>query len=78
MEHQKKTPTQAILADLEASRHNKALLQDFDKSIHEFAQRRHAGIAGLGTAFAKYIQMCGMTDGWFPVDAVETKKNGKR
>ena len=64
MEHQKKTlKTQEVLTDKEASHYNQAFQQDFDKSILEFARRRHAGITGIGTAFAKYIHMCGIKDG---------------
>jgi hypothetical protein len=64
MEHEKKTPSgQAILRDMDVSHCNSAFQPDFDKSIHEYACRRKAGIVDLGTAFAKYIHMCGITDG---------------
>jgi hypothetical protein len=64
MENEKKTPSaQAVLRDMDASHHNKAFQPDFDKSIHEYACRRKAGIIDIGTAFAKYIHMCGIDDG---------------
>lgn len=64
MEHEKKTPSaQAVLIDMDAKHYNKAFHQDFDKSMHEYARRRNAGIIGIGIAFAKYIHMCGIKDG---------------
>jgi hypothetical protein len=64
MAHEKKTPSaQAVLRDLDASHHNKALHPDFDQSMHDYAGRRKAGIIDIGTAFAKYINMCGIRDG---------------
>jgi hypothetical protein len=64
MEHEKKTPSaQAALRDQDASHNNQAFQPDFDKSIHEYARRRKDGIIDIGTAFAKYIHRCGISDG---------------
>jgi hypothetical protein len=64
MEHEKKTPSaQAVLRDMDGSNHNKAFQPDFDKLIREYSCRRKAGIIDIGTAFAKYIHMCGINDG---------------
>lgn len=48
---------------MDGSNHNKAFQPDFDKLIREYACRRKAGIIDIGTAFAKYIHMCGINDG---------------